>query len=189
MWTFPPYTCKTTGMLIHSSVVVPDPHWSGCPGSRSVLRMRIRRRIQEHRNLPKLTNNPVFFAFRRYFLDLIPTFKYNFHVKILLFCFLKFDQDPDLDPHCFGFLDTGRIPISTEIKSGIRVRTETNTDPQHWYKGMVVGIYHGCDSGVALPLFRPKASPCGLVRCSPPQMGSYRRIQNFPANSDKKNSW
>ncbi len=39
------------------SVVDPDPHSFGCPGSGSVLVMRIQ--IREHGNWPKLTNNPV----------------------------------------------------------------------------------------------------------------------------------
>jgi hypothetical protein len=37
-----------------SSVVDPDPHSFCCPGSGSVLGMRIR--IREHRNWPKFTN-------------------------------------------------------------------------------------------------------------------------------------
>jgi hypothetical protein len=42
-----------------------DPHSFGCPGSGSVLGMRIR--IQEHENLPKFTNKPGFLPFKKAF--------------------------------------------------------------------------------------------------------------------------
>ncbi len=49
-----------------------------------------------------------FCTFVGMFFDLLPTFKFIFHVKIQLFVTHKSYQDPDpvrLDPHWFGFLD------------------------------------------------------------------------------------
>jgi hypothetical protein len=94
-----------------ASVVDPDPHSFGCPGSRSgsVLLMRIR--IQEHRKWKKFTNKlwTWFLAFQkgfcRYLSSMFLTYYLLFHVKIKLLVTLKSDQDPDSDPLWFGSLD------------------------------------------------------------------------------------
>ncbi len=53
---------KKVFMLVRNSVN-PDPHLFGCPGSGSVLGMRIR--IQEHGKRPKFINKPGFLPFKR----------------------------------------------------------------------------------------------------------------------------
>jgi hypothetical protein len=72
-------------------------------------------------------------SFLGFFVDLLPTFKYIFHVKKST---LILNFKPDYDPHgshWFGSLDPGKDPqYPIEIKSWIRlqIRTETNADPQ-----------------------------------------------------------
>ncbi len=71
---------------VMTRVVDPDPRWFGCPGS--VLRMRMRIRIQEHGNWLELTNKTVFLPFknalnfnRNLLFRPITYFKYIFRVK------------------------------------------------------------------------------------------------------------
>jgi hypothetical protein len=113
-----------------------DPHSFGCLGSGSVLGTRIRIRIQEHGNWAKFTNKAD--SYLRMFFDRLRPFEYGIlHVKIQLFVTQKSyqDPDPDLPGSAFGWASwiriRIRIRIRTDIKSWIRVRIETNADPQH----------------------------------------------------------
>ncbi len=67
-----------------TSVVDRDPHWFGCPGSGSILEMRIR--VQEHGKWPKLTNKPGLLPFKEAFYSrryrmFFYLFKYIFLIK------------------------------------------------------------------------------------------------------------
>jgi hypothetical protein len=53
-------------------------------------------------------------------------------MKTQLFVTLKSDRDPN--PHGIRTSLAPWIRILIEIKSWIRVRIETNADPQHWTK-------------------------------------------------------
>jgi hypothetical protein len=118
-----------------------DPHCFGCPGSGSVLGMRIR--IQEHGSCPKLTN--IFLTYANTIL--ITCFKYIFHVK-------------------FNFCDFRVCPGSRsgsgfrmEIKSWIRnqICIETSEDPRHCYPD----AKHALHTWVHLTIFGESSCPFG----------------------------
>jgi hypothetical protein len=100
-----PCGLKTDAHLFTPCLVDSDPHWFGCIGSGSQLVMRVW--IQEHENVPILTNKPGFLPFKKDFVPsqvryvfwtcyLLST--YFFNVKIQLFVTLS-DQDTDPDTH------------------------------------------------------------------------------------------
>jgi hypothetical protein len=76
----------------------------------------IRIQIQEQENLPNLLINLISSLSKRR----------TSYVKIQLFVTAMSDQDTD--PHLFGSLSRIRI----EVKSWIRIRITTNTDPKHY---------------------------------------------------------
>ncbi len=91
-----------------TSVSDPDPHWSGSPGSGSVLGILIRIRIQEQGNWLKLTTN-LFYSLSKWilyqcgylcFMTYYGTYiKYIFHFKIQFFVMAKSDQVQNAYPH------------------------------------------------------------------------------------------
>ncbi len=85
-------------LILGASVVDPNPHSFGCPGSGSVLGMRIR--IQEHENRLKLQINLVSCLWKRLVYIRTYVFRPNTNYKyLLLFVTFNSYQDPDPDPH------------------------------------------------------------------------------------------
>ncbi len=91
------------------SVVDPEPHWFGSPGSGSVSRMRIRIRIQEQK-INKLKNKHKFEPFKKAFVPYLRRYVYDILPTQIIFSF-------EISTFCDGKTPWIRIRISIGIKS------------------------------------------------------------------------